>query len=612
VLERSFRVLPLLPVLLLLGATSDPPRVQPNDNRTPAGRLENGVLTLSLVPVQARWYPEAESGPYADVMALAEEGKAPQIPAPLIRVPQGTTIQATIRNTFPDSTLWIYNLSTKPSAQLDSVGIPPGEARTLRFLAGDPGTYMYAAYLGIRDPAVAEEEQAAGAFIVDPPGPRAEERVFVINIWGQPEDSTHYLNAVAINGKSWPYTEAIGATTGDTLRWRVINASVRVHPMHLHGFYFRVDSRGNFLRDTVFEPARQRLAVTEDMSAFSTMAMTWAPERPGNWLFHCHLSFHVLDEARLTAKGAKHDQHATDPRRHMAGLVMGIAVRPGANWVEEKRENVRRMNLYVNEGARRGRAERGLRFIAQRDDRTPASDSVESVSSTIYVVRGEPTDITVHNRLREPTAVHWHGIELESWSDGVAGWSGREKEVAPAIMPGEEFVARLTLPRAGTFIYHTHLNDIEQVTSGLYGAIVVLEPGQKPDPKRDHVFVAGWDGPGTRFNAPFVVNGDTMAEPIIFAPNEPHRFRFVNIGPAVRVLWEVTRDTTLMTWKPLAKDGADLPPHAAVVGPARRRIHVGETFDVEFVAPEIGDYLLVARPPDPKLKPYWRQRIIVR
>jgi FtsP/CotA-like multicopper oxidase with cupredoxin domain len=29
--------------------------------------------------------------------------------------------------------------------------------------------------------------------------------------------------------------------------------------------------------------------------------------------------------------------------------------------------------------------------------------------------------ITVCNRLREPTTVHWHGIELESLVDGVSG-----------------------------------------------------------------------------------------------------------------------------------------------------------------------------------------------
>ena len=53
---------------------------------------------------------------------------------------------------------------------------------------------------------------------------------------------------------------------------------------------------------------------------------------------------------------------------------------------------------------------------------------------------------------------------------------------------------RRRAPRAGTFIYHTHLNDIEQLTSGMYGAAVVLERNQKYDPSTDHAFVLGRDG----------------------------------------------------------------------------------------------------------------------
>ena len=63
----------------------------------------------------------------------------------------------------------------------------------------------------------------------------------MMNIWGDLLDSTTYRNALAINGRSWPYTERIEATVGDSVRWRVINATARPHPMHLHGFYFRID-----------------------------------------------------------------------------------------------------------------------------------------------------------------------------------------------------------------------------------------------------------------------------------------------------------------------------------------------------------------------------------
>src|SRR3989337_3566736 len=38
------------------------PAVEANDNRTPAGTLAGGTLTVSLVVQMARWYPESPDG----------------------------------------------------------------------------------------------------------------------------------------------------------------------------------------------------------------------------------------------------------------------------------------------------------------------------------------------------------------------------------------------------------------------------------------------------------------------------------------------------------------------------------------------------------------------
>lgn len=586
------------------------PIVRANDNRISAGRLHDGVLTLRLVVQMARWYPEANDGPFADVAVFAEEGHAPQVPGPLIRVPTGTTVDVTVRNTLTDSTIYVHGFTTKPAAANDSVAVPPGETRTMRFAAGQPGTYLYYATLGTINYDIREREQLTGAFVIDEVGARTDDRIFVMDIWGEPKDSVIYPNALAINGKTWPYTERITATMGDSLRWRVINGTARNHPMHLHGFYFRVDAHGTFLRDSVYPSGQGRLAVTEDLSPAETMQMAWQPNRPGNWLFHCHITFHVVPEARLEpAPAAAHAGHALDPRTHMAGLVLGIQVKPSRGWVEPPRPAPRQLHLFVDEGPKRRFAPRSLGFVLQRGDTPPAPDSVEIPGSVLVLNQNEPTDITVVNRLAEATAIHWHGIELESFSDGVAGWSGVAARLAPVIAPRDSFTARLTLPRAGTFMYHTHLDDLEQITSGLYGAIVVLEPGRQFDPRTDHVFVVGWDG---QLDPPnhLLVNGDSASAPLELAAGVPHRFRFVNIGPAQRVFFAVRRDSTILTWRLLAKDGADLPPRLTVVGPARKRIAVGETFDAEFTPPAPGEYLLTMGPPANQMG--YRLRLIVR
>jgi FtsP/CotA-like multicopper oxidase with cupredoxin domain len=103
---------------------------------------------------------------------------------------------------------------------------------------------------------------------------------------------------------------------------------------------------------------------------------------------------------------------------------------------------------------------------------------VSAPGPALVLTRGEPIAIRVTNRLSEPTSVHWHGIELQSYYDGVAGWTGYQKQVTPMIQPGKSFTVYFNPPRAGTFIYHTPMNDLSQLSSGLYGAIVVLPPGK--------------------------------------------------------------------------------------------------------------------------------------
>jgi FtsP/CotA-like multicopper oxidase with cupredoxin domain len=469
---------------------------------------------------------------------------------------------------------------------------------------------VYYAYAGaVPSDDDSEQQQMGGALIVDPVDGSPPDRVFVMNIWGRTIDSVTYASALTINGRSWPWTERIRAATGDTLRWRIVNASLRAHPMHLHGFYFRLEALGNGLTDSLIEPRDRWLLVTQNMRAYGTMQLAWSPDRPGNWLFHCHIGFHVLPGARVNPVPSGHaDWGSHDAERHMSGLILGIEVGAPPMLAELDRSNPERLRLFIQEGTPKGRAPRALGFVLQRGALEPAPDSVEIPGTPLYLTRGRPTDITVINRTREASVIHWHGIELESYSDGVAGWSGIGARLAPSIAPGDSFTAHLTLPRAGTFIYHTHLNDIEQLTSGLYGGIVVSDPGAR-DPRRDHLFVAGWDGEdGDSTGLNRLVNGDRNPAPLELAAGVTQRLRFVNIGPANGVVYRIMQETALVRWRVVAKDGADLPAHQVQASDALYRIAVGETFDAELELPP-GEYRLIAG--NPRF-PFYDQRLVVR
>jgi FtsP/CotA-like multicopper oxidase with cupredoxin domain len=234
----------------------------------------------------------------------------------------------------------------------------------------------------------------------------------------------------------------------------------------------------------------------------------------------------------------------------------------------------------------------------------------QSPGPALVLTRGQPTDVTVLNGLSQATAIHWHGLELESYSDGVAGWSGRATTIAPSIAAKDSFVARLTMPRAGTFIYHTHIHDVAQLTSGLYGPIIVLEPGETFDTTRDHVFLVGWDGPQLR-PALFFLNGEFPPRTLELAAGVTHRLRLINIGPALRIQYALRADTTLATWRPIGADGAALPATRAVPGRAVVTLPVGSTMDAAFT-PEPGEYVMTFTAPPPGSPPVMRQRIVVR
>ena len=425
-------------------------------------------------------------------------------------------------------------------------------------------------------------------------GGSTPDRVFVMNIWGQVDSTvapTRYLEALTINGLSWPFTERIRPSVGDTLRWRIVNASSRNHPMHLHGFFYNVISRGRILEDARYDPEDYRLVVTETMRRHTTMDMEWVPTRPGNWLFHCHLSFHVSPEIRLPRPEPEHDahgDHADHSKPHMAGLVLGIEVQPGPTdlvWEGEPRH----VTLYANEYSADSTNLYGFSFDPAF---TPDSANLRTPGPLLILKQYQPTYVTVTNNMSIPTGVHWHGLELDSWADGVPGWSSSDGMTSPVIGPGESFTYKLASMRPGTFIYHSHFDDVQQLTKGLYGPLLVLPEIQDYDEKRDHVAIFGWRTPNPRRMEDTELNGRTEQPAQRAVVGEEHRIRIINIAPAGMIRARMLKGDTNVPLISFAKDGADLPEHQQVAVDETPRLGVGETADFVFAPSEPGQYEL--------------------
>jgi manganese oxidase len=227
--------------------------------------------------------------------------------------------------------------------------------------------------------------------------------------------------------------------------------------------------------------------------------------------------------------------------------------------------------------------------ISLSDGKNISSTAAGSeLGPTIVLHRDEATEITVVNRLATPTAIHWHGIELESYYDGVVDLGGDARQVTPRIEPGASFVARMTPPRAGTFIYHTHWHDMDQLTKGLYGALIVLEPGEKYDAEHDRVFVVSRGGTDI-FYSPMLVNGTEHPVASELRAGERYRLRLINITPADDGTQIVLAEAgKAVVWTPVAKDGAELPMRYRKDCEAKLKFGAGETYDFAFRPEKLG------------------------
>ena len=575
------------------------PIMRVNDNRQPAGTLDGGTLTLSLNVIEAGFQAEGEHDPVVRALAFAEPGKQPVVPGPLIRAPLGTTVQLTLHNRS-DSALVLGGFRRSIPADRDTVHLAAGETRTISFRLDKVGNYFYWAALKGLTSYVERfwlDSQLTGALIVDPvgaPAPSAQERIWLITEWFHEFPETQSFEAALVfNGKAWPYNERLTFMQGDSVHFRIINAAAVEHPLHLHGFYFRVKRHGGERADTTVPWSRQPLQNMRTVPIGGSLSLSFLPTTPGNWVFHCHFATHVGDFASLhgapdahVAPGAAAAPGHDGPGGHtMRGLVIGMHITPTAGYREAVAANARTINLLIQkrENDLIGR-QTAYGFLLQTGTEVPARDSIDIPGPVLELKRGEPVRIVVQNNLDEDSGVHWHGLEIESFPDGVAGFSGIGDRIMPPIPPGQSFVAEFTPPRNGTFPYHSHLHELRQIGSGMYGAIIVSDTPR--DLKRDHLIVAGGGGlpmfhkQGSNF---LLVNGRRLPSPLQMTVGEVNRVRIVSIHADEILHFRFGSDSQVVRWRPLARDGADLPATLRTPQLALMEMGPGETADFTYV-----------------------------
>lgn len=139
---------------------------------------------------------------------------------------------------------------------------------------------------------------------------------------------------------------------------------------------------------------------------------------------------------------------------------------------------------------------------------------------------------------------------------------------------------------------------MRQQPAGLAGVLVVLEPGARFDAATDHPLLLSTPRRLADREDHLYLNGSLAPPALEGRAGEEHRLRVVNIAlaPPGGYLLALLRDSAVGSWRPVAKDGAELPAEQATPQPARTRVSTGETADFIVTLAEPGTYRLEVRP----------------
>ena len=235
---------------------------------------------------------------------------------------------------------------------------------------------------------------------------------------------------------------------------------------------------------------------------------------------------------------------------------------------------------------------------------------------------GDLAVINVTNKMNVETSVHWHGIILPNFFDGVPYLT------TPPIKPGTTFQYRIPVNQSGTYWYHSHTMLQEQ--KGVYGSIVIQPKEKTLEYDKDLVVVlSDWTnekpmnvlrnlkrgndwyqikkgtavplsraiaqgGFGAQlkmwrdrmegadiadiYYPAFLSNGKKLAEYPIFKPKEKVRLRFINASASTYYWMDFGAGHPMV----VASDGVDVQP----VHKNRFLFAIAETYDVIVTIPE--------------------------
>jgi manganese oxidase len=269
--------------------------VQTPDIRDLPFTLDNGVKVFHLIAEPVK----QQIAPNKTLILWGFNGSAP---GPTIQVNQGDRVRIILENHLPEPTSMHWHGFEIPNEVDGGPGvsqapIKPGERYVYEFTLHQAGTYFYHSHMAMQ-----EMMGMLGAFIMHPKEPYRPvvDKDFVVLLQEYavlpnnvvPNSMNMEFNWLTMNGKVGPAITPLIIRLGDRVRIRLINLGMDHHPIHLHGHTFQITgTEGGRIPPSAWYPGNTVL-----VGVAQARDIEFVANNPGNWMLHCHLPHHMMNQ----------------------------------------------------------------------------------------------------------------------------------------------------------------------------------------------------------------------------------------------------------------------------------------------------------------------------
>jgi FtsP/CotA-like multicopper oxidase with cupredoxin domain len=272
--------------------------------------LDRGVKVFRLVAEHVK--REFLPGKVFDVW-----GYSGSMPGPTIEVVQGDRVRILFENRLPEPTTVHWHGLEVPIGMdgvpaISQPEVEPGGQFTYEFTLHQHGTFFYHSH-----GAMQEMLGMLGLFIIHPRKPYRppvqKDFGIVLQEWAVlpnntiPNTLSMEFNWLTFNGKAGPAATPMLVRLGERVRIRMVNIGMDHHPIHLHGHQFYLTgTEGGRIPEALWYPENTVL-----VGVAQARVIEFEAKYPGDWMFHCHLPHHMMNQMVSMVGPIAHAGHGT-------------------------------------------------------------------------------------------------------------------------------------------------------------------------------------------------------------------------------------------------------------------------------------------------------------